>query len=239
MAFASTRSGSEEIWVANADGSHPLQMTRMGGPQCANPQWSPDGRTILFNSRQEGSADLYLLQPDTGALRRLTTGPSEEGEARWSRDGRSIYFGSNQSGTFQVWRMPAAGGPATQITRLGGLAATEAGDGFLYYSKDVGRPSSIWRMPIAGGDEEKVGDGLSYSLNYALGDRGLYFVSMLEAPDKGALEFVDLRTRTRTMLARLDKPFWWGMTLSPGERLVIFPIVDSAGSNLMVVDNVR
>jgi len=239
LAFASTRSGTEEIWVANADGSHPLQMTSMGGPQCANPQWSPDGRTILFNSRREGSADLYLLQPDTGALHRLTTGPSEEGEARWSRDGRSIYFGSNQSGTFQVWRMPAAGGPATQITRLGGLAATEARDGFLYYSKDVGRPSSIWRMPVAGGDEEKVADGLSYSLNYAVGNRGLYFVSMVEAPDKGALEFVDLRTRTRTTLARLDKPFWWGMTLSPDERFVIFPMVDSAGSNLMVVDNVR
>ena len=106
LAFASTRSGSEEIWVANVDGSHPLQMTSMGGPQCANPQWSPDGRTILFNSRREGSADLYLLQPDTGALRRLTTGPSEEGEARWSRDGQSIYFGSIRAARFRSGGCP-------------------------------------------------------------------------------------------------------------------------------------
>ena len=72
LAFASTRSGSEEIWIANRDGSNPLQLTSMGGPQCSNPQWSPDGRTILFDSRREGSADLYLLQPDTGKLTRLT-----------------------------------------------------------------------------------------------------------------------------------------------------------------------
>ena len=48
LAFASTRSGVEEIWLANADGSNPKQITSMGGPQCSNPRWSPDGRTILL-----------------------------------------------------------------------------------------------------------------------------------------------------------------------------------------------
>ena len=60
LAFASTRSGTEEIWISNADGSSPRQMTFMGGATCANPQWSPDGQTILFNARADGSADLYL-----------------------------------------------------------------------------------------------------------------------------------------------------------------------------------
>src|SRR6185312_1724089 len=120
LAFASTRSGSEEIWVSDADGSNPMQVTSMGGPQCANPRWSPDGRMILFNSRREGSADLYLLRPDTGELRRISNDPGEEVEPRWSRDGRTIYFGSNRTGRLEVWKMPATGGPATQITKQGG-----------------------------------------------------------------------------------------------------------------------
>ena len=70
LAFASTRSGVEEIWLANADGSNPKQITFMGGPQCSNPRWSPDSRRILFNSRRDGSADLYLLAPDTGELQK-------------------------------------------------------------------------------------------------------------------------------------------------------------------------
>ena len=53
VAFTSTRSGVEEIWIANRDGSDPQQVTPMGGPQCSNPRWSPDGRTILFNARRE------------------------------------------------------------------------------------------------------------------------------------------------------------------------------------------
>jgi Tol biopolymer transport system component/DNA-binding winged helix-turn-helix (wHTH) protein len=239
MAFASTRSGAEEIWVANRDGSNPLQVTSMGGPQCANPQWSPDGRTILFNSRRTGSADLYLLRPDTGQLTQLTDDPGTEGEARWSRDGRWIYFGSDRTGRLEVWRMPAAGGAASQITRQGGLRAIESRDGFLYYSKDASTPTSIWRVPVEGGAEEPVVDRLSYSLNFAMGERGLYFVAVGDTPDRPSVDFLDFRTRQRSTLARLDKRFWFGITLSPDERSLVFPLVDSAGSNLMLVDRFR
>jgi Tol biopolymer transport system component/DNA-binding winged helix-turn-helix (wHTH) protein len=239
LAYASTRSGAEEIWIANKDGSNPLQMTSTGGPQCSNPDWSPDGRTILFNSRRAGSADLYLLQPDTGKLTRLTDHPAEEVEPRWSRDGRWIYFGSDRTGRLEVWRMPAAGGAASQVTRQGGLFAIESQDGFLYYSKNVGSPTSIWRVPVDGGAEVPVVDGLSYSLNFAVGARGLYFIALTETPDRPSVDFLDFTTLRRSTLARLDKRFETGMTLSPDERSVIFPLVDSAGSNLMLVDKFR
>ena len=239
LAFGSTRSGSEEIWIANRDGSNPLQVTSMGGPQCSNPQWSPDGRTILFNSRGAGSADLYLLQPDTGKLTKLTNDPGEEAEARWSRDGRWIYFGSKRTGRDEVWRMPAAGGAPTQITRQGGAAAIESRDGFLYYSKDAASPSSIWRVPVDGGTEVRIVDGLSYSINFAVGERGLYFVAIGETGDKASVDFFDFATGQRSTYVRLDKRFWFGMTLSPDERSLVFPLVDSAGSNLMLVDRFR
>jgi Tol biopolymer transport system component/DNA-binding winged helix-turn-helix (wHTH) protein len=239
LAFASTRSGTEEIWIANGDGSNPLQMTSMGGPQCSNPDWSPDGRTILFNSRRTGSADLYLLQPDTGKLTRLTDHPASEAEPQWSRDGRWIYFGSDRTGRIEVWRMPAAGGAASQVTRQGGLHAIESRDGFLYYSKDAARPTSIWRVPVDGGTEVPVVDGLSYSLNFTVSTRGLYFIALNSAPDRPSVDFLDFRTLQRSTLARLDKQLWIGMTLSPDERSLVFPLVDSAGSNLMLVDRFR
>ena len=241
LAFASTRSGAEEIWIANRDGSNPLKVTSMGGPQCSNPQWSPDGRTILFNSRRAGSSDLYLLQPDNGKLTQLTTHPADEGEARWSRDGRSIYFASDRTGRDEVWRMPAAaGGAATQITRQGGTAAVESGDGFLYYAKVASSPSSIWRVPVAdGGAEVPIVDGLSYSLNFAVSKRGLYFMALNDTSDKASIDFLDFRTGQRSTLVRLDKPFWFGMTLSPNERSLVFSLVESAGSNLMLVDGFR
>ena len=240
LAFASTRSGAEEIWIANRNGSNPLPVTSMGGPHCSNPQWSPtDGRTILFSSRRAGSEDLYLVRPDSGKLTRLTDHPADEGEARWSRDGRSIYFVSDRTGRDEVWRMPAAGGAPTQITRQGGTAAIESGDGFLYYAKEARSPTSIWRVPVGGGAEVHIVDGLSYSINFAVGERGLYFVAVGDTGDKPSMDFLDFATGKRATLVRLDKPYWFGMTLSPDERSLVFPLVDSAGSNLMLVDRFR
>ena len=45
IAFSSTRTGAEEIYIANADGTNPKQVTTIGGPVCSGARWSPDGQT--------------------------------------------------------------------------------------------------------------------------------------------------------------------------------------------------
>jgi Tol biopolymer transport system component len=137
--------------------------------------------------------------------------------------------------------MPANGGVPTRVTWHGGIAATESRDGFLYYSKDADArlPTSIWRVPVNGGAEEHVVDGLSYSLNFAVAERGIYFVASAEASDKSSIDFFDFATSRRTTLVHFDKPFWWGMSLSPDEKSLLFPVVDRAGSDLMLVDSLR
>ena len=50
--------------------------------------------------------------------RRLTTHPENDNSPEWSRDGRYVYFLSARSGSAQVWRLPAAGGEAEQVTSL-------------------------------------------------------------------------------------------------------------------------
>jgi Tol biopolymer transport system component len=237
LAFASTRSGVEEIWISDADGSNPAQVTTTGGPQCSNPHWSRDGRTILFSSRRDGAGDLYLLWPDSGEVRRLTDHPAEDGEARWSRDGRTVYFASLRTGRFEGWKMPAAGGEAVRVTPSGGMTPVESPDDrFLYYAKDPNSPTSIWRMPVGGGEETKVVDGLSYSINFVVADRGLYFLAVGDAPDKTSLDFYEFATGKRTTLLNIGKQWWYGMALAPDQRSILLSTVDSAGSNLMLVD---
>jgi Tol biopolymer transport system component len=237
LAFASTRSGVEEIWISDANGSNPMQVTTTGGPLCSNPQWSPDGRTILLSSRREGSGDLYLLRPDSGELRRLTDHPAEDGEARWSRDGRTVYFESLRTGRFEGWKMPAGGGDAIRVTPNGGMTPVESPDGrFLFYAKDANSPTSIRRLPVGGGEESKVVDGLSYSINFVVADRGLYFLAVGDASSKTSLDFYEFATGKRTTLLSIGKQWWMGMALAPDQRSLLLSTVDSAGSNLMLVD---
>ena len=67
-------------------------------------------------------------------------------------------------------------------------------------------------------------------------DRGLYFVAVGEAPHKTSLDFYEFATGKRTTLLDIGKQWWMGMALAPDQRSILFPTVDSAGSNLMLVD---
>jgi eukaryotic-like serine/threonine-protein kinase len=216
------------------------QMTSFGGPNTSNSRWSTDGRTILFNSRRSGSSDLYVLDVATRSIRRLTDDPSEEYEPRWSRDGNRIYLVSTRSGRPEVWKIPSAGGPAVPVTRRGGLAAFESVDGrWLYYANDMSRPSSIWRVPVDGGEETKVLDGLSYSFNFAVTDKGIYLLGVRGSTPLGSIEFFDFATGKTTSLYTLDRPFWFGFALAPDERSILFSKIDSHGSDLMLVEDLR
>src|SRR5262245_11637217 len=102
-----------------------------------------------------------------GSVEQLTDDPADEIEPRWSRDGKWIYFGSNRTGRWEVYRIPRTGGTFVQVTRNGGVAATETLDRkWLYYAKNVSSPTSIRKVPVSGGEETKVLDGLSYSINF-------------------------------------------------------------------------
>jgi Tol biopolymer transport system component/tRNA A-37 threonylcarbamoyl transferase component Bud32 len=241
VTFASTRSGSQEIWVANADGSSPRQITTMGGPLTANPRWSPDGRTILFDSRREGSSDLYVVGAQGGTPRRLTDHPGAELEARWSRDGRFVYFASERTGRLEVWKVPAAGGEAVQVTRNGGRNAVESPDGaWLYYAKGYGWSGvKLWRAPLAGGKETLVLEELSYGYNFAPTSRGVYFTRGSRWPTELSLEFLDFASGRTRVLQRARQTADLGLALSPDGRELLYVQFDAFGADLMLVEGFR
>ena len=62
LAFTSERSGSLQIWVANSDGSNPLQLTTLARGFINAPRWSPDGKVIVFTSHSEQQSG-HLFSP--------------------------------------------------------------------------------------------------------------------------------------------------------------------------------
>jgi TolB protein len=95
------------------------------------PAWSPDGRSLALTLSRDGNAEIYVMQLDTRALRRLTRDPAIDTEAAWSPDGRDIVFTSDRAGTPQIYRMNASGGSAERLTFEGdyNARASYAADG--------------------------------------------------------------------------------------------------------------
>src|SRR5581483_10712133 len=93
IALASDRSGWWEIWVSDADGGNPLQLTSFNGALAGTARWSPDGREIVFDSTQGGRTAVYRIAAAGGSPTRLTPDDMDGISPSWSADGKSIYFG--------------------------------------------------------------------------------------------------------------------------------------------------
>jgi len=233
IAFQSNRSGGTEVWTCDADGSNCLQLTSFGGPILGTPRWSPDSQSIAFDCRVAGQPAVYVVASEGGTPRLL----ADDGYVpSWSRDGRWIYFASGRSGRLEVWKMPAAGGPAAQVTRNGGMAAFESADGkYLYYDKNPGSGAdSLYRMPVEGGQEGEAVPRLHSWSGFGVTAKGVYFM-----PDSRTIRFLDPGSGRVSTLAMLEKNETGGLCVSPDDRFVVWPQQDRWSSELMLVDNFR
>jgi Tol biopolymer transport system component len=224
IAFVSERSGHSEIWVCNSDGLSPVKLTSFHGPVVITPRWSPDGGRIAFDSDAAGgNFDIWVIGADGGKPVPMTTHPASDGIPSWSHDGRWIYFDSARTGEQQVWKMPADGGEAIQLTRDGGWAPLESPDGkFLYYTKYTFN-TSLWKVPLGGGQAAKVLEGLSSYLNLAIVDKGIYFVPH----SLSSIQFLDLQTNQIRRIASFEGPVAMGdsgggLAISPDGQWILY-----------------
>jgi Tol biopolymer transport system component/DNA-binding winged helix-turn-helix (wHTH) protein len=95
IVFASLRSGVQEVWVSNEDGSNLVQISDPNS-ESGSPQWSSDGKKIAFDSSVRGRWDIYVADLTEGRPRKLVTNISPAFRPGWSRDG-VILFPTNQA----------------------------------------------------------------------------------------------------------------------------------------------
>ena len=244
IAFVSHRSGSPEIWVSGRDASGLQQITSLGATQLVVGGWSPDSANIVFDAVIGGNSDVYVVRSNGGSVRRLTSEPSTDGIPSWSADGRWIYFASTRAGvTPDVWRIPAGGGEATQITRSGGFEPKESKDGqFLFYLDHypgMSGTARLRRRPVAGGQDSMVLDHVRPFL-WAVTHSGIVFVT--READLDAIDVYRFGEERVTRMGRLGFRIPWTyshMTVSDDGRWAVATEMVRFDSDLMLLDNFR
>jgi Tol biopolymer transport system component/DNA-binding winged helix-turn-helix (wHTH) protein len=238
IVFTSTRSGGLQIWVADADGLNPVQVTNTKAWN-GTPRWSPDGRYIAYDAVAGPGAkgDILVIPSGGGPARRVTPEDSHEHVPSWSRDGRWIYFESDRTGEYQLWKTEFPAGRTEQVTFDGGSASFESADGrWLYYGKH-GR-TGLWRRPISGGDEEQVAER-GHSRFWGVYDRGLCVMDPLsrdvvvECQDAESSRWVEIARFPNEGRVRPTGP---SFAVSPDGQWILYSRVEREQQDITLLD---
>jgi Tol biopolymer transport system component/DNA-binding winged helix-turn-helix (wHTH) protein len=236
IVFQSTRSGSPEIWLADADGRNPVKLTSFNGPLTGAPSWCQDGRRIAFDSRASGSSAIYVLDVFEGRPRKLETTQANLSLPTWSPDCRWIVA---SNGRTALYRVPAEGGRAESFTEKRAWRAVAVDSGVIFNvveDTDV----KLWSKPVQGGVEAPLEGmaSLRYSDSWAATPRGVYYT----APSAGAFEvrFYDFATHATHVVRTLESPpealGGLGLAVSADEHWLLYTRSDRSESDIMMVE---
>jgi len=116
-----------DLYVVNRNGMNMRWLTRLPGVE-DQPEWSPDGRKIVFRYVVDDRSDLYVINVDGTGLTNLTASlpatMTDRRDPAWSRDGSRIAFIGAVAGQHKVWVMDADGANARQVTTDAGFDMT-------------------------------------------------------------------------------------------------------------------
>src|SRR5262249_51189842 len=111
---SSNRAGATNLWLQPLDGSDPVRLTTGAGPD-ELPSVAADGTIAFLDVRYRDT--LFLRRIETGETRALLSYPGTLWGPAFSPDGREIAFSRSEvGGGWHIWTVPAAGGPAAQLT---------------------------------------------------------------------------------------------------------------------------
>jgi serine/threonine-protein kinase len=142
--------------------------------------WSPDGRTIAFNSDRDGEMNIWLRDIAAGTDRRLTAGPGGDYQPQWSPDGRTLVFFSARAGGIDIWSVSVADGRLTRLTDDPAMDTNpfySPDGGSVAFMSDRSGRTDVWVMNADGTGQRRLtsGGAAGHFLRWTRDGGGLVF----------------------------------------------------------------
>ena len=182
------REWNENIWRyelprTTGQSAPPTKLIASTGMN-SDPQYSPDGKRIAFQSSRSGSLEIWVCDSDGSNPRQLTffEGPYV-GYPRWSPDGSEIVLSAPAEGPAYI--VSAEGGRPRGLTTeaLNVAAPSWSRDGkWIYFGSDKSGAWQVWKVPREGGHAVQVTKKGGYAALESLDGKTLYYAKRLKFP---------------------------------------------------------
>jgi Tol biopolymer transport system component len=195
-----------QLFVAGCAGNQVTVMPIHALPANAvHPVWSPDGKSLAFESDLAGNWDIWTIDRAGTGLKQVTHDSSNERFPSWSPDGTRLAYASDRSGNWDIWSMKLDGTDSRQLTQYNGLdiAPVWSPDGKrIAFVSSRSMDVLVWVMDADGGNVQgmpniRCGDWVSA---WSPDARSVAAVSSMRG--KSDIWLIDTRDRTIKQLTQ-------------------------------------
>ncbi len=238
ICFRSDRSGEENLWVCDADGSNAVRVTSDEKPSVG--RWSPDGKSIVFNGSR--SREIYVGSTGSDGKWSVRKTGAIGIHPVFSSDGASIFAAADDA----IVRLPVNGGAPTDVWKGKGLSLGMSVDGkSIYFVREV-TDTSLWQIDLATGAASKLLDGLvPYCTScWAAAPNGIYYLGVDRGTrKKQTVYFHDFATMQDKPIVEYPEPLLpigsGPFSLSKDGRYLLCVRVDPSNTDVMQVEPFR
>jgi serine/threonine protein kinase/Tol biopolymer transport system component len=239
--------GVSDIWVQDLSRGTRTRLTF--GPVYNNgPQWSPDGKSIVYTSSRNGRYKLFRKPSDgSGAEEELLDDDRFVIPNDWSRDGKYVLYSRGLPGTQDIWALPLEGDrkpfqvvPTTPNTFRTFPTLSPDGRWLAYWSNESGSPQIYvaafqgahgkWQVSANGGYYPAWShDGKE--LLYSFSGNSIFAVPVKEVA--GALQF----GASQSLLNGWSAPDPWFHVSADGKKILLYRVSQQVSDSVTVVTN--
>lgn len=171
ICFRSDRSGTEQLWISDADGNNQTQVTR-GEFYPSVGHWSPDGHSIVFNNARTGA--IFIAESKAAGDWKVRSTGANGVHPVFSLDGQWIYAGTTQN----IFKFPVTGGQPITVVNTGGFSMSLSLDGKRLYFKREQNDAVLWQADTTTGEMTRALDGLLPTCTscWSLTPTGIYYL---------------------------------------------------------------
>ena len=205
-----------------------------------NPQYSPDGGRVAFESNRTGESAIWVSAADgSGLMEIFSRAGKHSGTPRWAPDGRRLAFDSSAAGNFDVYMIEVG---SVQPQRLTTHAADDAvpswsPDGrWVYFSSSRTGRQEVWRVAAGGGPAIQVTRNGGACVFPSADGTQIYYTK-LEAgsalwsmPAAGGPEHEVLPSVYKRNFVVVDGGVYFVPSPGPGERFGVYYLDSSTGA---------
>ncbi|WP_313912897.1 winged helix-turn-helix domain-containing protein [Tahibacter sp.] len=237
LAFVSNRGGDSQLWLSEPGARTSYQITHHDNVELSAPNWSPDGRRVLYVARGNGQSRLYSVEVDSGQTRLESAEGDNVRHGSYSWDGHSIFYVSDRDGAWHMWQRDLIKRSSRRLSDSSAYSVSDgAGNGKLYFANMS--EGGLYSIDLASGSEERVNSNVQFwNMNaWRVDPTGLYY--LYSGEDMKPQLFVQPWDGSPPRLLR--KVEWalaeGGLALDRAATRAVLPVVARDDTDVMLLD---